>query len=568
MLYEKNGEIEMKLSMKRGLVFLLILTLMSSIMPFAFADESNTWVSRAPMIEKRYSFQTEVLNNKIYTLGGFNGTNRVSTVEEYDIQKDVWTTKAHMITARSYFQTEVIDGKIYVLGGRGPSQSAITSTVEMYEPEDDSWTQKKSMSISRADFQTAVINGHIYAFGGYQIDGNTTPSVEAYNPKSDSWEAKSSMPFPRKDFQLEVVNGKVYVIGGSTSGNNNSLAIQEYDPESDNWKVKASVLVEKTGFKTEVIDNKIYIIGGGANIEEYDLATNKCSLKFSLPQGVTSIQTQVVDGKIYILGGFGNEYLDKVAVYNPIENSLRSIPPMLGCRSLFGSSLINGKIYVMGGITSASSNLTNTVESYVVTQSNPTLTVESSPNKVKVGNRFTTTVAIHNVSNIYAEDIKIDYDAERFEYLGASAKDGLKIYKEDTSTPGSVRFIVAHLGKDSGATGDKDLIELTFKAKSVGIGKVDITKGRIADNDVLEMDVAEENCGEDTIEVEANKDVNRTGEYTLLDLGIDAYYYGMQADQTDTTRFDTDVIPDGVIDDKDLTAITQSILDNSNYPFN
>ncbi|WP_101698542.1 hypothetical protein [Clostridium minihomine] len=117
-------------------------------------------------------------------------------------------------------------------------------------------------------------------------------------------------------------------------------------------------------------------------------------------------------------------------------------------------------------------------------------------------------------------------------------------------------------------TGDKDLIELTFKAKAVGIGKVDIIKGRIADNDVLEMDVAKENCGEDTIEVEGNKDVNRTGEYTLLDLGIDAYYYGMEAIHTDTTRFDTDVIPDGIIDDKDLAAITQAILDNSNYLFN
>jgi hypothetical protein len=196
---------------------------------------------------------------------------------------------------------------------------------------------------------------------------------------------------------------------------------------------------------------------------------------------------------------------------------------------------------------------------------NPTLTVTASPNKVSVNQEFTTDIAIHNGTNICAEDIKVKYNPDLFEYKGVQAQTGLKIFKEDESTPGTLRFIIACQGKDNAATGDKDLFNLIFDAKRAGTGKVDIIAGRIADNATLEEDITEENCGEDTITVEEANDVNRSGEYTLLDLGIDAWYDGMNVSETDTTKYNTDVVADGIIDDKDLTEITNQILANDNY---
>ena len=105
---------------------------------------------------------------------------------------------------------------------------------------------------------------------------------------------------------------------------------------------------------------------------------------------------------------------------------------------------------------------------YVSNDKTPILTAKASPNTVHVGDQFITTVAIHNVSNIYAEDIRITYDTNLFEYVGASAVSDLKIYKEDTTIPGTIRLIIAHLGAPNAANGDKDLVNLTFKAKSPG----------------------------------------------------------------------------------------------------
>lgn len=553
----------MKLNMKRSLVYLLVLTLMSSVMPFAFAEEQQKWeVKSKPTYEYRsdnyanFNYSA-VYKNNLYLFGGTSSPNKdFYRTEMYDPTSNRWYEKASMPDLKETgFKFAVIDDKCYII----LSQKIISYTFETDKWEDESELPDRKGSPKNCE----EVNGKLYI-----IRDNGT--MFEYNPQTKTVSAKANMPTVRSDYEIQNINGKLYVLGGISKDTTNT--VEMFDPETNMWTTKSSMLFSRRSFQTEVVNNKIYAIGGRGedsaainSVEMYDPLSDTWNLQSSMVDKRYYFRTSSTHDKIYALGGYiGSTSLATVEEYDVTKNEWKSLSTMNISRVMqIQLQTIANSLFVIGG---AGSNFM--MESYKIDTVSPTLTVTAVPNKVKVGNRFTTTVAIHNVSNIYAEDIKIDYDAERFEYVGASAKDELKIYKEDTSTPGSVRFIVAHLGKDNGATGDKDLIELTFKAKSVGIGKVDITKGRIADNDVLEMDVAEENCGEDTIEVEANKDVNRTGEYTLLDLGIDAYYYGLPADQTDTTRFDTDVIPDGVIDDKDLTAITQSILDNSNYPFN
>jgi hypothetical protein len=108
------------------------------------------------------------------------------------------------------------------------------------------------------------------------------------------------------------------------------------------------------------------------------------------------------------------------------------------------------------------------------------------------------------------------------------------------------------------------VLKLKFKAKAEGPGKVDALKARIADTE-KEYDIEDINCLEDTIIVEGGQDVNRTGEYTLLDLAIDSYYYGMNTADTDTTKYDTDQDLNGKVEDVDLTIIVDQMLKNTNY---
>ena len=531
------------------------------------------WVQMAPMHEARYTFQTVVADGKIYAVGGSNSSGCLSSIEEYDPLTNVWTTKAAMTTPRAKFQVKVVNGKVYAIGGFNSSSQNLSS-VEEYDPLTNVWTTKASMHTGRNDFQAIVNNGKIYVIGGIS-DGDTISSVEEYDPNLNTWTTKASLNMQRSNFQTEVINGKIYAIGGHYfDGYKVCLCpLEEYNLENNLWTTQASMIEPRYHFQTNVIGDNIYAIGGIAtqtskiisSVENCQIGTGSWINQASMSSSRRDLQSIVVDGKIYAIGGQNeSEYLSSMEEYDITTGTWIAKEPMSTPRCCFYVEIVNGIIYAIGGENSTGA--LSSVEAYAVEQ--PSLTITPSSDKVTVGDSFTATVAIHNVANICAEDMKLTYDTNLFEYVGSEPLTGLTICTEDKATPGALRFVVASQGIANAATGDKDLIKLTFKAKAPGTGKVDITKGRIADNVSLETDVAEENCGEATITVETSKDVNRSGEVTLLDLGIDAGYYGVNAADTDTTKYDTDAVPDGVIDGKDLNAITVDMLANKNYPLN
>ena len=125
-------------------------------------NDKGSWVQKAPMSTARKWFQTAVVNGKIYAMGGtdeYDGySHGLSTVEEYDPMLDHWAKKAPMLSTRLNFRTEVIDGKIYAIGGFN-GQGDPLSSMEEYDSESNKWIAKASMSAVRTDFQTEVIDG-------------------------------------------------------------------------------------------------------------------------------------------------------------------------------------------------------------------------------------------------------------------------------------------------------------------------------------------------------------------------------------------------------------------------
>jgi hypothetical protein len=191
--------------------------------------------------------------------------------------------------------------------------------------------------------------------------------------------------------------------------------------------------------------------------------------------------------------------------------------------------------------------------------------IKPTTNLVNIGQEFTTDVVVNNVSGIFAEDLKVSYDTTLFEYIGYEDVKGLKVYKENhDSAIGSLRFIVASQGKSNPINGGAAVVKLKFKAKAIGEGKVDAIAGRIADL-TTETDIAAVDCGEALIKIVGNLDVNRSGEFSLVDLAIDAYYFGDLASNTDKTKYDADVVIDGNINDTDLSTIVSNMLANKNY---
>lgn len=59
-----------------------------------------------------------VHNGKIYALGGYNGRNRMNSVERYDPEKNQWELITPMQKQRSDASAATVYDKIYIVGGK------------------------------------------------------------------------------------------------------------------------------------------------------------------------------------------------------------------------------------------------------------------------------------------------------------------------------------------------------------------------------------------------------------------------------------------------------------------
>jgi N-acetylneuraminic acid mutarotase len=291
--------------------------------------------------------------------------------------EDTWTTKADMPTARYVLSSSVVDGRIYAIGG-SPDGSTGIRTVEAYNPLTDTWTTKADMPMVRAAGTSSVVNGKIYVMGGY-ADSTVQlySSVIEYDATTDTWTRKADIPTPRFCVSSSVVNGKIYAIGGALTYNSTALStVEEYDPATDTWTRKADMPTGRAYLSTSAVNGKIYAIGGTllnpewylgiSTVEEYNPATNTWTKKADMPTGRTYLSTSVVNGKIYAIGGFTtrDNDLSPVEEYDPVTDTWTRKADMSTTRSALATSAVNGKIYAIGGRVGGSRTVLSTVEEY------------------------------------------------------------------------------------------------------------------------------------------------------------------------------------------------------------
>jgi|GEM_PF-5053101 len=206
-----------------------------------------------------------------------------------------------------------------------------------------------------------------------------------------------------------------------------------------------------------------------------------------------------------------------------------------------------------------------TDDEVAIISSKVVLDIEPGKSKIYLNENVTTDLVIENVEEIAAEDIRIKYDSSKLQFLGIDEVEGIKLVEKDVQV-NEFRFMLASKGAANVVKTKKVLLKLNFKGIAVGDALVDVTKGRVSDGIEMEKDLLDAQCGETTISIKELKDVNRNGEFTLLDLAIDGRHYG--EDPTTLPTYDTDQVVNGAIDDDDLLKIGEYMLANSNYKFN
>ena len=296
-----------------------------------------------------------------------------------------WTRKADMPTARSGFATCIVNGKIYAIGGEVDKFGDISIAVmEMYDPKTDTWERKADMPTARSGVSTSVVDGKIYAIGGAEIkkrkigpgwgyDVKELPTVEMYDPATDTWTQKADMPTPRGTSTC-VVDGKIYAIGGTAFNNIKKKkpwrldTVEVYDPATDTWAKAKKMNHARSGAAISVVDGKIYVMGGTgwpqipfhpgpflSSMEVYNPKTNQWREIGDMPAAKSSHTASVINGKIYVIGGFfrGNgldiKDFKTIEIYHSETGRWTQKPDMPVGKSGHTAEVINGKIYILTG---------------------------------------------------------------------------------------------------------------------------------------------------------------------------------------------------------------------------
>lgn len=194
------------------------------------------------------------------------------------------------------------------------------------------------------------------------------------------------------------------------------------------------------------------------------------------------------------------------------------------------------------------------------------LDIEPIKEKIKLNEEVTTDLTINNITQIAAEDVRIKYDTQKLKFIGFEEIDGIKLVKDiKNDKNGELRVILASKGESNIVNAKKILLKVKFKGINKGEAIVDVTKGRVSDGIEMEKDLTEEQCDQGKIIIEELKDVNGNGEFTLLDLAIDARNFKKDPKSKELSKFNTDIAINNAIDESDLLEIGKLMIDNPNY---
>ncbi len=260
-----------------------------------------------------------ILNGKMYVVGEGSSSTFV-----YDLAAKIWGTVATRLFVGSHHAAEVINNKLYLLGGLGGSAEG---KVQIYDPATNLWTTGANMPFAAGSISTSLIAAKVYAAGGILTNGTTTSQAAVYNPATNSWSNIASMPQGRNHAAAATDGSKFYTFGGRTGGNvvsNGFDTVEIYDPATNTWQSSANAgstlapLPQARGGTGKAVFYKgeFYVMGGetlngaGATaqsvynrVDIYNPIANTWRMGPAMPTARHGIFPLLAAGQIFVAGG-------------------------------------------------------------------------------------------------------------------------------------------------------------------------------------------------------------------------------------------------------------------------
>jgi N-acetylneuraminic acid mutarotase len=203
--------------------------------------------------------------------------------------------------------------------------------------------------------------------GGFRPGKGMNNNIESYDITTGKMQYLTHVPHVDQcNSGITVTKNKLYVIGGCYNDDHMEEFIHGYgfcfDPAKDKWEIIAPMLMERCRFYLGSVQDKLYAIGGDpsastgtaefAQCECYDLESKRWQPIAPLPGNRMEHAGTVLDGNIYISGGLQDQegpVFNTFFKYDTSSDLWMQLPAMPSARADHSMFSYSGKIYVIGG---------------------------------------------------------------------------------------------------------------------------------------------------------------------------------------------------------------------------
>ncbi|PRC45765.1 protein kinase, partial [Mycobacterium sp. ITM-2017-0098] len=205
----------------------------------------------------------------------------------------------------------------------------------------------------------------VYAVGGTSGTADLA-SVEAYDPSADTWTTMPALPEPRSDFGVAVTDARLVAAGGTSAGRP-LKSVTAFDLTTATWTDLPDLGTARRGAAVAAVGKTVYAIGGSTGSGDGQATSSSEALKLaprtplpaaawrSLPDAPTArlmMASTVLDDKIWIVGGIRDgETLQTVETYDPRTTQWQPQPPLPIPLNHAAAATYRGEVVVIGGAT-------------------------------------------------------------------------------------------------------------------------------------------------------------------------------------------------------------------------
>lgn len=294
--------------------------------------------------------QAIVTKNRVYLLGGKTSTAYVSTVYTAPINTDgtlgAWTTGTSLPAILGYSKALVTKNRVYLLGGY--NGTAYLTTVYTAPINSDgtlgTWTTGTSLPVIKSGSEAIITKDRIYLFGGNNgVDFLSSVHTAPINADGTlgTWTTSTSLPEALSISQSIVTKNRVYLCGGGFSSSVYTSTVYTAPINVDGtlgaWSNSASLPNVLSNSQAIVTKNRVYLLGGTINGNNglstvytapinVDGTLGTWATGTSLPGALGWSQAIVVKNRVYLLGGYNGAY-SSIVYTAPINSSIQDYSP-------------------------------------------------------------------------------------------------------------------------------------------------------------------------------------------------------------------------------------------------